>query len=143
MTWIIADIIGNGGPPSPHMDETTGPYRPVAEFAPCRYVIAGVTLEYGDVEGDPPTGHHIDKAWALVYAGSDPALWAATSGCDVLGDDQLDTVLTAQRANQANNALDRHGIPPLAAEGMTYRDVLEAIAHEIDPTWTTDDFGVA
>lgn len=71
---------------------------------------------------------------------ADPVALAATPGVDVLPDDRLDTVLTAQRANQANNVLQRRGLPQFAAAGMTYREVIEAIAHELDPSFSTDWF---
>lgn len=122
LVWAICDVIGNGKAPKRNVAED-GPYRCAAHGAgPYRALI-------------PP-----GASWCLISIDADPVALAAMPGVDVLPDERLDVVLTVQRANQANNALGRRGLPELAVAGMTYRELIEAIAAEIEPGWSTDYF---
>ena len=123
LLWAIADVLGNGSAPRRVMTDAVGPFRP-----------AGGHL--GLFRALIPPG----STWCLLLIDADPVALAAVPGVDVLPDDRLDTVLTNQRANQANNVLQRRGLPQVASAGMTYRQVIEAVAHELDPSFSTDWF---
>jgi hypothetical protein len=119
--WVVCDVIGNGSAPRPNQTALTGPFRPSVDgLGPYRCLI---------VDG---------ISWCLVSIDGDPLALAAVPGAEVLPDERLDVVLTQQRANQANNALGRRGLPEVAEAGMTYRQLIETIASTLDPTFTTD-----
>lgn len=121
--WVIADVIGDGSPPGRADTDATGPFRPVvADLGPFRCII-------------PP-----GSSWALVYSEADPTALSAEPRCRVLPDERLDHVLTTLQANVVNNHLAARGLVTRASAGDTVREVIESIAHELDPSFSTDWF---
>jgi hypothetical protein len=128
LCWVICDVIGNGSPPRSNQTEATGPFRPAVDgLGPYRCLI---------VDGG---------AWCLVLIDGDAAAIDALPRTIVFPDERLDSTLTAGRAILWNIVLNRRtDIAFRASAGMTVRHVIESIAHELDPTFSTDWYpGVA
>jgi hypothetical protein len=120
LTWVIANVVGDGTAPRPGQTETTGPFRPAAAdllAAHRSLIMPGI-------------------ARCLVLSEADPAVLAADGRLDVLPADRLDAVIPANRVNQTNNALGRHGFTTVCQSGWTWRELILALAHEIEPTFT-------
>lgn len=121
--WVIADVIGDGTSPRPNMTDATGPFRPaVADLGPFRTII-------------PP-----GSSWALVLSEASLTDLQAESRCKVITAERLDHVLTTVQANVVNNQLSNRGLTTRASAGDTVREVIESVAHELDPSFSTDWF---
>jgi hypothetical protein len=130
MRWVISPIIGNGTSQIIEGSEaTTGPYRAaVGAYGPYAALIPG------NNDGTPK------KSWALVYFGGDAAQIAAAEADGAIrvfpAGLTEESVLTAPQANVFNNYLDNYGINNVLSAGMTGKQAIEAIAHEVDPTFS-------
>ena len=133
MEYVISRVVGNGQFPGrgEALTDANGPYRPVVERYATQYV--HTIREPGP--GEP------GRAISLV-AGEDIAAINADIRCRVVPGSTLDDTLTALQAQVVNNWLSNNGFDPVAVAGMTKRELVIAVARQLDPTFSPSAFSV-